>query len=221
MVKKYEEFLLEQELRLYEIGEGSRPFSYTRKGSTRVESWLGEMGTVDKSKMVEGRYESLPPLMYQFKSDKATYYARLSAGYKKHTYIPAFSNPGAPKPQDFDLVIVVSFDIEGSDDAKITNFGEQFRVITTVTDITETVVKELEGVKWIKLQEIRIVPKLEDEEEGKPITQSKRGRLYLEYIKKQGKRLPGDWTAKVEGEYFVLIRGKWSGGNDPSRFIQL
>ncbi len=99
MVKKYEEFLLEQELRLYEIGEGSRPFSYTRKGSTRVESWLGEMGTVDKSKMVEGRYESLPPLMYQFKSDKATYYVRLSAGYKKHTYIPAFSKPGAlPKP---------------------------------------------------------------------------------------------------------------------------
>ena len=52
------------------------------------------------------------------------------------------------------------------------------------------------------------VSNLEDDEEGKPITQTKRGRFYLEYIKKQGHRLPGTWTAIIDKEMFVLRNGQ-------------
>lgn len=220
-VKLFEEFLLEQELSLYEIGEGSRPFPYALKGGTKVGSWMNEIQK-NGGKVVRGKWETLTPIMYSFKSDKATYYARISGGYEKHMYIPAFQNKDAEKPQDYNMMIIVGFDIEGAtEEAPLTNFGEQFRVVTTVTDIVVEVVKEISSYKWVKLQEIRLVPKMEDVEEGKPIAQTKRGRLYLEYIKKQGNRLPGDWTVNTKGEYFEIRRGKWSGGNDPSRFIQL
>jgi len=45
---------------------------------------------------------------------------------------------------------------------------------------------------------------LEDAEEGKPIIQSKRGRVYLEYIKKQGASLPGTWATEITNDMFVL-----------------
>jgi hypothetical protein len=61
---------------------------------------------------------------------------------------------------------------------------------------------------------------MEDTDEGKPIAQTKRGRLYLEYIKKQGSKLKGDWTASIEKDSFVIRSGKWSGGS-PGQFIQL
>jgi len=61
---------------------------------------------------------------------------------------------------------------------------------------------------------------LEDIEEGVPVAQSKRGRLYLEYIKKQGHRLPGDWTAEIQKDRFVIKNGKLS-SDSPGRFIQL
>jgi hypothetical protein len=84
----------------------------------------------------------------------------------------------------------------------------------------ENVIRELQEIQWIKLQEIHMVPKLEDSEEGSPITQSKRGRIYLEYIRKQGKKLKGDWTAEVSRDRFIIKNGKWSGGN-PDQFFQL
>jgi hypothetical protein len=70
----------------------------------------------------------------------------------------------------------------------ITNFGEQFRVISTVSEIVQDVMKELQQIQWIKVNEIWIVPKAELGEEDIPIPQTKRGRLYLEYIKKQGNK---------------------------------
>ena len=204
---------------LNEIGEGSRPFAWKRIGSNKVDTWMSNMSMADMSKHVQGRWEQLPTINYEFKSDKATYNVRFAGGWDKNIYINFGKKPSS-KPADFNLIIVVAFDVVGMDDTPITNFGEQFRVISTVTDITDTVVKEISEIKWIDLKEIRIVPKLEDAEEGKPITQSKRGRLYLEYIKKQGHRLPGDWTAEIDKEMFVLKKGKWSSTN-PDKYINI
>jgi hypothetical protein len=78
--------------------------------------------------------------------------------------------------------------------------------------------KELQEYEWFKVKEIYLMPKLEDEEEGKPIAQTKRGRLYLEYIKKQGRRLEGNWTAFINKDMFVIKDGKWSGTD---KMIQL
>ena len=219
-MKKFNDFLLEKEFALYEIGEGSRPFAWRRKGNTKVDSWMGTM-SMDKDPASTSSWPQLAPLMFEFKSDKATYYARISGGYQRNITINFGRKPGAPKPADYNIIIVVSFDIDGRDDTPLTNFGEQFRVLTTVTDILDTTVKEINEIKWVDLKEIRIMPKMEDSEEGVPITQSKRGRLYLEYIKKQGHRLPGDWTAEIDKEMFILKKGKWSSPTNPDKYFQI
>ena len=81
-------------------------------------------------------------------------------------------------------------------------------------------VKDITEWEWVRLTEIHIAPKMEDMEQGVPIAQSKRGRLYLAYIQKQGKRLPGDWTAEIQKDRFVLLNQKISSTN-PDRYISL
>jgi hypothetical protein len=214
----FEYFLLEQELN--EIGEGSAPFPWKRVGPVSVDrNWMTTLSQVDKSDTKPG-WTQLPNINYEFKSDKATYNVRIAGGWARYVHISFGRKPGAAKPQDFNLVIVVSFDVVGSEKEVITNFGEQFRVITTVTEIVDSLVKEIAEWQWVKLTEIRIAPKLEDSEEGVPIAQSKRGRLYLEYIKKQGHRLPGSWTAIIQDDMFVLMSGVHS-GTTPGKYIPL
>jgi hypothetical protein len=93
-------------------------------------------------------------------------------------------------------------------------------VLSTVVAITKEVVKEIFKIKWVELMEIRIAAKLEDAEEGKPIIQSKRGRFYLEYIKKQGASLPGDWSAEITNDMFVLVPRRITSSR-PDKYISL
>jgi len=208
---------------LNEIGEGVTPFSWRKAGGGSVDSWIAEMSMADKSKVVTGKWEQLATLVYEFKGDKADYVVNIAGGYAKRLNIN-FGKKPTIQPPDFNLIIVVSFDVKGkenpNDEPEITNFGEQFKVLSTVVDITEHVVNEILEVEWIKLEEIRIAPKLEDEEEGKPITQSKRGRFYLAYIKKQGSKLPGTWTVEIANDMFVLRNGKFSSTN-PDKYIEI
>lgn len=217
-IQTFEDFL--NEAVLNEIGEGVTPFRWKRVGVVKLENWMTTLTQVDKADTVPN-WTELPSINYEFKSDKATYIVTVGGGWKRHIGISFNAKPNAPKKQDFDLVIVVAFDTTGNQDSTnkeaLTNFGEQFAVMSTVTDIIFSVVKELEEWEWVKLQEIQLAPKYEDEDTGKPITQSKRGRLYLEYIKKQGRRLPGDWSVEIDNDRFTILRGSWAG----SSFIKL
>jgi hypothetical protein len=212
----FEDFLFEHQLN--EIGEGVTPFPFRRVGVTKVDSWMGEMGTADKSKSVTGNWEELPRLQYEFKGDKATYNVQIAGGYSKRLNVNFGRKPDAPKQPDYNMIIVIAFNVVGSEKEVITNFGEQFKVLSTVVAITKQVVEEISEIKWVQLEEIRIAAKLEDYEEGKPVIQSKRGRFYLEYIKKQGSSLPGDWSVEITNDMFVIKRGKWMGGD---KFIPL
>lgn len=214
-IKLFEDFLIERQIN--EIGEGVTPFPYRRTGPGKVEKWMAEMSIHDRASSVKW-YGLNPPLTYIFTSEKANYLVKILGEYKQYTYIPALRRPGAPKPQDYDLIIGIAFDTLDSDKEAITNFGEQFKVVSTVSEILNEVIKEIQEIQWVKLQEIHIAPKLEDSDTGKPITQTKRGRLYLEYIKKQGSRILGNWTAEIQKDRFVIKNGKWSGGDT---FIEL
>lgn len=207
---------------LNEIGEGVTPFPWKRFGVTKVESWMAKLSMVNKAEAVTGKWEQLPTLLFEFKGDKATYEVHIAGGWAKRLNVN-FGKKPTKKPADFNMVIVVSFDIRKENphsDPEITNFGEQYKVLSTVVEITENVVKEISEWQWVNLDEIRFAPKLEDEEEGKPITQSKRGRFYLEYIKKHANKLPGTWTAEIDKEMFRLRQGKITSSN-PNRFIAL
>jgi hypothetical protein len=189
---------------LNEIGEGVTPFPFSRSGGSSVDKWAEEMASADRSKNVSGNWEELPILTYKFKGDKATYEAKIGGGYSRKVNISFNRKPDDPKPPTYNLIIVIAFDVAGSEKEVITNFGEQFKVLSTVVAITKQVVDEISEMKWIKLMEIRIAAKLEDAEEGKPVIQSKRGRFYLEYIKKQGASLPGNWRTEITNDMFVL-----------------
>lgn len=216
-IPTFESFLFEQTVN--EIGEGVTPFSWKRTGHVKVGSWMSQMSMYQKGS--SGRGEDFPWITYEFKSDKATYAVKIGGNFQEYIYINfGGRKPGAPKPQEYNVYLGVAFDTVGSEKEVITNFGEQFKVISTVSAIVEEVMKELQEIQWIKVQEIHIAPKLEDNEEGKPIAQSKRGRIYLEYIKKQGKKLKGDWTADILKDRFVIKAGKWSGGS-PGQLINL
>ena len=200
----YEDFINEQ--KLFEIGEGSRPFPWKLRSGVTVKDWLK---TMEEDAQKGSSWVTLKPLMFDFKGDKASYYVRVSMGYQRNITINFGRKPDF-NTHKFNIILIVDFDVEGRDDSLITNFGEQFSVITTVSNIFEDVMNQLEKVDWVQVQEIRIVAKLEDEEEGLPMAQSKRGRFYLEYIKKQGRRLPGDWSVFINDDSFVIRRGKWT-----------
>ena len=189
---------------LNEIGEGVTPFPFSRSGGSSVDTWAEEMASADRSKNISGQWEELPILTYKFKGDKATYEAKIGGGYSRKVNISFNRKPDNPRPPTYNLIIVIAFDVAGSEKEVITNFGEQFKVLSTVVAITKEVVEEIFKIKWVKLTEIRIAAKLEDAEEGKPIIQSKRGRVYLEYIKKQGASLPGNWATQITNDMFVL-----------------
>lgn len=211
---------------LNEIGEGVTPFPYRRTGVTKVDTWMSIMSEY-KGDGSSVREEDLPAIEYVFKSDKATYKVKIFGNFSRHIFIN-FS--GKPTPADqahkYTLVIAIAFDDASNPDLgqpgkeKITNYGEQFKVLSTVTEISLEVAKEIMEIQWVKLNEIHVGPKLESGEEGKPVTQTKRGRLYLEYIKKQGARLPGNWTASIQEDRFVLHNAKISSTN-PDKYIDL
>jgi len=220
-IKTYESYLYEQAIN--EIGEGVTPFAWKRVGSAKVDGWMADMSQHDRSSSSQNI--RLPDLEYEFKSDKTEYLVKIAGWFSPYTYINfGAKNPNWKKPHDYDVLVSVAFVDKhggiGTDKEKLTNYGEQFKVISTVSAILQEVMKELQEIEWIKVKEIYIAPKLEDADEGKPITQTKRGRLYLEYIKKQGSKLKGDWTASIEKDSFVIRSGKWSGGS-PGQFIQL
>lgn len=181
------------------------------------------MSMHDKSD-APGRWTRLPDITYSFKSDKASYIVNIVGEYTRYVTINFGSKRSDRKPQDYNLVIAVSFDTVnskiGTDKEAITNYGEQFQVVSTVTEIIDQVVKDVAEWQWVKLTEIHIAPKLEDTDQGVPIAQSKRGRLYLAYIQKQGKRLPGDWTAEIQKDRFVLLNQKITSANT-DRYISL
>lgn len=215
-IQSYQDFLTEQ--KLFEIGEGSKPFPWKQRSGTTVKDWLKTMEE-DTRKGSSVPWETLKPLMFDFKGNKGSYYVRVSMGYQRHVTINFGRKPDFD-PHKFNIILVVDFDVEGRDDSVITNFGEQFSVITTVSDIFQSVIDQLDKEKWVQVQEIRVVAKLEDEEQGVPMAQSKRGRFYLEYIKKQGRRLPGDWSVIIEDDAFLIRRGKWSTAT-PGKIINL
>jgi hypothetical protein len=218
-LQTYEDFLLEAELN--EIGETVIPFSYKRVGIVKVGSWMADLASLDKSAVPSGNdWIKISTIEYTFQSDKAKYRVHIPAYYRKHDWIPAFRKPGAPKPHDYNILLGVAFDIEGGGKEEITNLNEHFRVISTVISIVEEVAKAVMEIKWIKLQEIYIAPAKEEFEKETPAQKTKRGILYAAYLRKQVKRLPGDWSVEMNKDAFIIKNGKMS-STDPNQFMKL
>lgn len=190
-----------------EIGEGVSPFPFKQTGSANVKLWMSYISSIPK-RDIRPRTE-LPVIRYEFKGDKTEYVVRIVGYVTANTYINWGSSSNWKKPHDFDIKINVSFynKLAGSDSdkEKLTNYGEQFKVMSTVTDIVDEVAKDIMKYKEAKLAEILVYPKLESDETDKSAEETKRGRLYLAYIQKQMNRLPGTWIVTKYKDNFSII----------------
>jgi hypothetical protein len=189
---------------LNEIGEGVTPFPFKLSGNTKVSSWMSDLSLIDKK---DARpITILSPIIYTFKSDKATYIVKIGGQASVNRYINwADKNPNWKKPHDYNILIEVSFDVIGGvGKEQITNYGEQFKILSTVSEIVKELAKEIMQFQWVKLSKINVVPKLESGEEDKAVDQTKRGRLYSAYIQKQMDQIPGNWVVNKTAKWFEL-----------------
>jgi hypothetical protein len=190
---------------LNEIGEGVTPFPFKLSGNTKVASWMSDLSLIDKK---DARpITILSPIIYTFKSDKATYIVKIGGQASVNRYINwADKNPNWKKPQDYNILITVAFDvIGGTGKEQITNYGEQFKILSTVSEIVKELAKEIMQFQWVKLSQIILAPKLESGEEDKAVDQTKRGRLYSAYIQKQMDQIPGNWVVNKTAKSFEII----------------
>ena len=188
---------------LNEIGEGVTPFPFRRTGNTKVASWMSDLSLIDKKDA--NWVTPLPPIIYTFKSDKATYIVKIGGQASVNRYINWVEKNWKKLP-DYNILITVAFDvIGGTGKEQITNYGEQFKILSTVSEIVKELAKEIMQFQWVKLDQIILAPKLESGEEDKAVDQTKRGRLYSAYIQKQMDHIPGKWVVNKTAKSFELI----------------
>jgi hypothetical protein len=118
------------------------------------------------------------------------------------------SNPA----DDYDMLSAISFNVKGATEELETNLNEQYSLMATLTDIIIEFLNT--SPSYLKIQKFYIKPK-SDNNEDNPLLDSRRGKLYLAYIKNNIKKLSGSWTAEMDKEGITIMRGKWS-TNDPN-----
>jgi hypothetical protein len=87
--------------------------------------------------------------------------------------------------------------------------NEQYSVMATVIECVEDFIKK--ASKYFIIKEITINPK--SDTSGDAQLDSKRGRLYMAYVKRNINKLPGKWTAYANSEGIVIKNGDWTGGD--------
>ncbi len=211
--RKFENFL-EEERELNEIGDSSaKPFKWST--SMNVRKWLVDNALQAKDKEHSGPWEARyhkteNPFRYEFSSDTTgtKYHVHIGGFFGKNLWI----NFGAPKPKDwksYHCILGLGFGVDGVENDPETNLGEQFRVMSTVVECgLDFIQKVLDDDDLVGIQEFHMKPKLD--KEGQKGVDSRRGKLYLAYIKNSFKRLKTgkDYYIEQNNEGFVLKFGK-------------
>jgi len=105
------------------------------------------------------------------------------------------------------------FNIDDEDDKeRTTNLGEQYRILATVVDTAIPVINEV--TKDFAIETIYIIPKADKGEEES--IHNKRGRFYLEYLKKAIKKINDKVTVqedKYQGGFIIRGGHRYSTGD--------
>jgi len=178
---------------LKEIGDASvKP--YTWKSSIPFNSWMDKVvGEAEKSfppgtslVFIDG-----PNYKYTFTSTrtKIKYEVNIQVWVRKVKNIIYGPNRANNKYNEkkFAIDSQVGFSIEGQDETN-TNLNEHYAVMATVIQCIYDFIKNIESSEFVQFDEIVILPKADTTDDAK--IDSKRGRLYLAYIKKLISTLP-------------------------------
>ena len=192
---------------LNEIGDASaKPFKWSVNRSIDLTSKQFITGIENQ----KDKRDWLGPIKFGYTahSNKAQYDITMEAMGRKRMVLML---PGKPKPKlmgpMYELQVWISFTVDESDED--TNMNEQYSVIATVIQCVEDFIKK--ASKHFIIKEININPKSDTSSDAQ--LDSKRGRLYLAYVKRNISKLPGKWTAYADSEGISIKNGDWSGGD--------
>ena len=195
------------------------------------ESFINEVGEanaktypfksdIDPSKLIELAKQSHKTststryyetnLVYKFKTDKANYDVTFAVTMEQQRYINLSRDPNFKPGPPYKTYAEVGFNIEGDTEERNTNLNEQFSVLSTVTKIIFDFIDKLNtsGGNLVKLY-----VGAKSDTDKKSTLNSKRGRLYTAYLKKNLSKLSG-YDAREQtnsdGNEFIEIYKKGS-----------
>ena len=192
---------------LNEIGDASaKPFKWSVNRSIDLVSKQFIVGIENQ------KYKSdwLGPIKFGYTahSNKAQYDITMEALGRKRMILQL---PGKqktkPKGPMYELEVWISFTVDESDED--TNMNEQYSVMATVIQCVEDFIEK--ASKHFLIKEITINPKSDNSSDAQ--LDSKRGRLYMAYVKRNISKLPGKWTAYANSEGVLIKNGDWTGGD--------
>lgn len=198
-----------------ETGEGTaQPFEWNRKGS--LKSFYESLKKIAKSGY---QPDVMKVFLYGAKSEKQEYQVIFSCYLKKkNPMILRLVTKDTPKPENkpkdpikYEMVVYIGFGAmkagqEYSDE--VTNLHEQYRMLATVIKCIEDFVNNADPE--VKITELIINPK-SDAPGDEVALDSRRGRIYLNYVKKNLSRLNGAWTAYTGEDNIVIRSGEVKG----------
>jgi hypothetical protein len=149
-------------------------------------------------------------LTYRFKTDKANYVVTFAVSMERKRYINFTGAPNFKPGPPYDTYVEVGFNIDGETEERNTNLNEQFSVLSTVTKIIFDFIDKL-NASGGNLMILYIGAKNDTDSSTK--LDSKRGKLYAAYLKKNLSKLPG-YDAREhtndDGNEFIQIYKKGS-----------
>jgi hypothetical protein len=149
-------------------------------------------------------------LTYRFKTDKANYVVTFAVSMERKRYINFTGAPNFKPGPPYDTYVEVGFNIDGETKERNTNLNEQFSVLSTVTKIIFDFIDKL-NASGGNLMILYIGAKNDTDSSTK--LDSKRGKLYAAYLKKNLSKLPG-YDAREhtndDGNEFIQIYKKGS-----------
>lgn len=192
---------------LNEIGDASaKPFSWSVNRSIDSTSKQFISGIENQ----KDKRDWLGPIKFGYTahSGKAQYDITMEALGRKRMILQL---PGVGKSKIkgplYEMEVWISFTVDDSDED--TNINEQYSVMATVIQCVEDFIEK--ASKHFLIKEITINPKSDNSSDAQ--LDSRRGRLYLAYVKRNISKLPGKWTAYADSEGISIKNGDWSGGD--------
>jgi len=171
---------------LNELGEGTaEPFRWNALGD--IKSFISDLEKM-KPEYGTGIFQ------YTFKSDSAEYVANVFS-----TLIHSVNPKANPN-----LYVSIGFDIKNGNE-EITNYQEQYRVMATMLKIVADFINTVDTIEGIDLKEVQLYPQ-SDESKHRSSIDSKRGKLYKEYLAKNLNKFNKEYTFRESPskESFVL-----------------
>jgi nicotinamide mononucleotide adenylyltransferase len=127
-------------------------------------------------------------ILYTFDTEKARYLVEILIDMEIISNTNSANNPNEKSEPLFNTTSQVIFTTEGNPGDEITNLNEQYSVLSTITKIILEFVEEF-NKKGGNITAVQIAPKSDNDNLSK--IDSKRGKFYTAYIKKNLSKVPG------------------------------